>query len=134
MDKSSLPQWGWLLIGLFVAAILAQLINLTILAPLGVPESYWVITTTALMVPVLVYIGVWYEDDRQEYWEHSTGRIAGDLLFVVTGATLSAAMILVVLVEMDLSRLLTEITAIIIGFVGGWAVFWWRNLDLYRNG
>lgn len=133
MDKESLPRWAWLLVGLVVAAIVSQAINLAVLRPLGLPESFEVVTTITLMSPVLIYVGIWYDEHRQEYWEHSRARIVGDVLFVLTGALLGSATVLAMIVDTGWSRLILDILAMFAGFVAGWALFWWRNTELYRN-
>lgn len=88
MDKETLPRWGWLLLGLFAMAVVANTFNLFVLGPAGVPERYHVVTVITSMAPVLIYIGLWYDDDRQQYWDHSREHIVGDLVFVITGAAI----------------------------------------------
>lgn len=133
MDKESLPRWAWLLVGLVVAAIASQAINLAVLRPLGLPESFEVVTTITLMSPVLIYVGIWYDEHRQEYWDHSRARIVGDVLFVLMGALLGSATVLAMIVDTGWPRLILDILAMFAGFVAGWALFWWRNTELYRN-
>lgn len=131
MDKGTLPRWGWLLVGLFAMAILANMINVTVLEPLGLPGEYQVITVITGMAPVLIYVGVWYDDDRQHYWEQSRVRIGGDLLFVLAGAAIGASIALVAIVDFGLPRLAQDVVAMTVGFLLSWGLFWWRNPDLY---
>ncbi|MCU4974379.1 hypothetical protein OB955_16775 [Halobacteria archaeon AArc-m2/3/4] len=133
MDKESLPRWAWLLAALIVAAIVSQLINLVLLHPIGLSEEFEVVTTITLMSPVLIYVGIWYDEHRQEYWERSRGQIAGDVLFVLVGALLGSATVLAMIVDTGWSRLILDIVAMFAGFVTGWALFWWRNTELYRD-
>lgn len=135
MDKETLPRWGWLLIGLFAMAILANMINVLILGEYGLlSEEYQVITVIAAMAPVLIYIGVWHDDDRQYYWEHSRVRIVGDLVFILAGAAIGSAIALVAVVDVGLPRLAQDMVAMVVGFLLAWGTFWWRNPDLYDVG
>ncbi|WP_276255408.1 hypothetical protein [Halomontanus rarus] len=131
MDKESFPRWAWLLAGLVAAAMVSQAINLAALRPLGLPEAFEVVTTITLMSPVLIYVGLWYDDHRQEYWDHSRARIVGDVLFVLAGALLGSATVLAMIVDTGWSRLILDVLAMFAGFVAGWALFWWRNTELY---
>ncbi|MFC6764293.1 hypothetical protein [Natrinema soli] len=133
MDKERLPRWGWLLIGLFLAAMVANLLNLFVLGPTVLPEAYRSITVIAIMSPVLIYVGIWYDEDRQRYWTSSRAKIAGDVLFVVTGAALGSAITLVAIVGFGLSNFLTDILAMGAGFLLSWGLFWWRNQGLYAD-
>ncbi|MFA9425669.1 hypothetical protein [Natronorubrum sp. A-ect3] len=132
MDKETLPRWGWLLIGLFAMAIIANTLNIVVLGPAGLPEQFQVITVITLMAPVLIYIGVWYDEERQHYWEQSQEHIAGDVLFVFVGAAVGSAIALVAIVDIGLPRLLQDVGAMAAGFMLSWGLFWWRNPSLYR--
>ena len=131
MDKESLPQWGWLLIGLFATAIGAQLVNAIVLFPLGLPLDYQVVTIIAAMAPVLVYTGIWYEE-RETYWEKPRAHFYGDVLFVVFGAALGAAIVLLVVLDF-VGGFVADVLAMFGGFVAAYALFWWRNTDLYGD-
>ena len=133
MDKETLPRWGWLVIGLFGMAMVAFVINSAVLGPAGLPESYHVITVITGMAPVLIYVGVWYDEERQAYWEHTRGHIVGDLAFVVAGAAIGSAVALVAVIDLGLPRIVQEIVAMVGGFMLSWGLFWWRNPDLYRE-
>jgi len=85
MDKERLPRWGWLMVGLFLAVLVANLLNLLVLVPAVFPEAYRSVTVITTMSPVLIYVGIWYDEDRRRYWTNSRAKIAGDVLFVVTG-------------------------------------------------
>ena len=132
-DKEWLPRWGWLLVGLFGLAVLSTLVNATVFAPLGLPESYFVVTTIAAMAPVLIYVGVWHDDDRQHYWDHTRSRILSDLVFVVTGAALGAAFTVALTVDTGFGQIVRDLLAMTLGFVTGWLLFWFRNPELYRD-
>ncbi|WP_170831066.1 hypothetical protein [Natronobacterium texcoconense] len=134
MDKDRLPRWGWLLVGLFVASMGAQFVNAFVFAPAGLAEEYWVITVITAMAPVLIYLGIWYDDDRQHYWEYPRERIVGDLAFVLMGAAVGSALALVAIIDFDIPRLLREVVSMGVGFLFSWALFWWRNPDLYGVG
>ncbi|WP_049928193.1 hypothetical protein [Halopiger goleimassiliensis] len=131
MDKETVPRTGWLLVGLLAATILASVVN-AILSQYGFSEEYHAITVITAMAPVLIYVGVWYDDDRQHYWEHSTIRILGDLVFVLLGALAGSALVLLALLG-TLPWILEEIVAMAGGFAFGWGLFWWRNPELYRE-
>ncbi|RKD95939.1 hypothetical protein [Halopiger aswanensis] len=131
MDKERVPRWGWLLIGLFAASIVAQLLNV-ILGQAGLAEEYQVVTVIATMAPVLIYVGVWYDDHRQHYWEYSSARIVGDIAFVLLGAIIGATTVIAVLSGFEIPRYLQDILAMGGGFLVAWLLFWWRNPDLYR--
>lgn len=131
MNKGTLPRWGWLLLGLFAAAMLANAVNVAVLARLGLSEEYYVITVITAMAPVLIYVGIWHDDDRSDYWDHATARIVGDLLFVLSGAAIGSAIVLVGLGDVGLPSIVTEIAAMGGGFVLGWGLFWWRNPEMY---
>ncbi|QLK27715.1 hypothetical protein HYG81_08965 [Natrinema zhouii] len=133
MDKERLPRWGWLLIGLFLAAMVANLLNLFVLGPTVLPVAYRSITVITIMSPVLIYVGVWYDEERQSYWANSRAKIAGDVLFVVTGAALGSAITLVAIVGFGLPTFLTDILAMGVGFLLSWGLFWWRNQGLYAD-
>lgn len=132
MDKERLPRWGWLLVGLFAMMIVANVLNVAVLERVGVPEQYHVITLITSMAPVLIYIGVWYDEERQPYWEQSQEHIAGDLVFVVVGAAIGSAIALVAVIDIGLPRFIQDITAMAAGFMLSWGLFWWRNPNLYR--
>ncbi|PCR91394.1 hypothetical protein [Natrinema ejinorense] len=133
MDKERLPRWGWLLAGLFVAALVANLLNLFVLVPTVFPEEYRAVTVITTMSPVLIYVGVWYDEHRQHYWEQSGAHIAGDVLFVVTGAALGSAIVLVAIVDFGIPAFLREVLAMGAGFLMSWGLFWWRNPDVYAD-
>ncbi|MXV64629.1 hypothetical protein GS429_21635 [Natronorubrum sp. JWXQ-INN-674] len=133
MDKERLPRWGWLLIGLFAMAITANLLNFFVFEPAGLPSDYQVITVITSMAPVLIYIGVWYDEDRQQYWDHSREHIVGDVLFVVVGAAIGSAIALVAIVDFDFPQILQDVVGMAAGFMLSWGLFWWRNPDLYRG-
>ena len=133
MDKETLPRWGWLLLALFAMSIVATAFNLAVLSPAGVPERYHVVTVITSMAPVLIYIGVWYDEDRQQYWDHSREHIVGDLVFVVTAAAIGAGMALVATEGVGLPAFVEDVTAMAVGFMLSWGLFWWRNTELYRN-
>jgi hypothetical protein len=132
MDKTRLPRWGWLLLGLFAMSVLANLINVLVLYPAGLPPAYQAITVITLMSPVLIYVGLWYDEDRQHYWEQSREQITGDLLFIITGAALGSALVLVAIVDTGLAQILIDIVAMAVGFMLSWGLFWWRNPDVYQ--
>ncbi|GAB3671142.1 hypothetical protein [Halopiger thermotolerans] len=131
MDKERVPRWGWLVIGLFAASIVAQLCNV-FLDQAGLADEYQVVTVIATMAPILIYVGVWYDDHRQHYWEHSSARIVGDIVFVLLGAIIGATTVIAVLSGFGISRFLQDILAMGGGFLVAWLLFWWRNPDLYR--
>ncbi|SER26434.1 hypothetical protein [Natrinema salaciae] len=130
MDKTRLPRWGWLLVGLFLAALTANILNL-FLVPAVFPDAYRSITVITTMAPVLIYVGVWYDEDRQQYWTHSRARIVGDVLFVATGAALGSAIALVAIVGFGIPSFVQDVVAMGAGFLLSWGVFWWRNPGLY---
>ncbi|MFA9417253.1 hypothetical protein [Natrinema sp. HArc-T2] len=131
MDKARLPRWAWLTIGLFLAVLVSNLLNLFVLVPAVLPETYRSITVIAAMAPVLIYVGIWYDEERQPYWRQSRAKIAGDILFVVTGAILGSAIALVALVGVGLPGTVLDILAMSAGFLLAWGLFWWRNPTLY---
>lgn len=133
MDKDTLPRWGWLLAALFTAAITAGIVNAALLRPIGLPPAYDVVTTITLMGPVLIYVGLWYDEDREAYWEGSRAKIVGDVLFVVVGGLLGAAFAIAALIDVGLPRLATDVIAMLAGFLAAWALFWWRNTGIYRD-
>ncbi|WP_339105651.1 hypothetical protein [Haloterrigena salinisoli] len=133
MDKETLPRWGWLLLGLFAMAVAANAFNLAVLGPAGVPERYHVVTVITSMAPVLIYVGIWYDEDRQQYWNHSREHIVGDLVFVIMGAAIGAGMVLVAIEGRGLPPFVRDVTAMAVGFMLSWGLFWWRNTDLYRD-
>ncbi|SDC35263.1 hypothetical protein [Natrinema hispanicum] len=131
MDKARLPRWAWLMVGLFLAVLGSNLLNLLVLVPAVLPETYRSITVIAAMAPVLIYVGVWYDEERQPYWAQSRVKIVGDVLFVVTGAILGSAIALVALVGIGLPSTVLDILAMTAGFLLAWGLFWWRNPTLY---
>lgn len=133
MDKERLPRWGWLVIGLFAVSIVAQIVNQFILHPIGLPAVYQSITVITLMAPVLIYVGVWYDAERQHYWDQSQEHILGDVLFVVAGAALGSAIALMAIVNAGLPQMLQDIVAMAVGFMISWGLFWWRNPGVYRE-
>lgn len=133
MDKERIPRWGWLMAGLFVATLVANLLNVFVLVPTVFPDSYRAVTVITMMSPVVIYVGIWYDEDRQHYWNHSRARVFGDVVFVVTGATLGAAMTLVVTTGLGLPTFLLDIIAMAGGFLLSWGLFWWRNPELYAG-
>lgn len=133
MDKETLPRWGWLLVGLFVAAMSAQLLNAFVLEPIGLPEPYRVATVITFMSPILIYVGIWYDEDRQGYWERSRAWIAGDVAFVLSGAALGSSLAIVAVVDTGLPLIARDVLAMGAGFLLSWGLFWWRNPELYRD-
>ncbi|APX97927.1 MULTISPECIES: hypothetical protein [Natronorubrum] len=133
MDKESLPRWGWLLIGLFGMVLVAELLNFYVFRPAGVPQSFEVIPIITAMAPVLIFIGPWYDEERQHYWEQSQAHIVGDLLFVLVGAALGSAIVLAAIVTIGLPRIVQDILAMGGGFMLSWGLFWWRNTALYAG-
>ncbi|TYT61941.1 hypothetical protein [Natrialba swarupiae] len=133
MDKDRLPRWGWMLVALFSVTILANMLNVVVLGPAGLAEEYHVVTVIAAMALVLIYVGVWYDEERQEYWEFRTERIVGDVIFVVVGAIVGSGLAIVSIGEFGFSRLLQDVLAMVSGFVVAWGLFWWRNPELYRS-
>ncbi|APW97598.1 hypothetical protein CHINAEXTREME_07340 [Halobiforma lacisalsi AJ5] len=131
MDKERLPRWGWLLVGLFAASLVAQLVNAVLISQGILPERYQVITIITAMSPVLIYVGVWYDEDRQQYWENPRERIVGDVAFVLVGAAVGSSIALVAIIDLGTWRLLQELVAMAAGFLLSWGLFWWRNPDLY---
>ncbi|ELY41897.1 hypothetical protein C496_08881 [Natronorubrum tibetense GA33] len=114
-------------------AIIANTLNIAVLGPAGLPDEYQVITVITSMAPVLIYIGVWYDEERQEYWEQTREHIAADLVFVVTGAAIGSAIVLVPIVEFGLPRIVQDIIAMAAGFMLSWGLFWWRNTEVYSG-
>ncbi|WP_114577461.1 hypothetical protein [Saliphagus sp. LR7] len=133
MDKDTLPRWGWLLAALFAAAITASLANVALFRPIGLPQSYDVVTTIALMAPVLIYVGLWHDDERQAYWTNSRPKIVGDAVFTLLGALLGAGFAIAALIDVGIPRLATDVIAMLAGFLLAWGLFWWRNTELYRE-
>ncbi|MWV40348.1 hypothetical protein [Natrialba sp. INN-245] len=133
MEKDRLPRWGWMLVALFSVTILANMLNVVVLGPAGLAEEYHVVTVIAAMALVLIYVGVWYDEERQEYWEFRTERIVGDVIFVVVGAIVGSGLAIVSIGEFGFSRLLQDVLAMVSGFVVAWGLFWWRNPELYRS-
>ncbi|ELZ01910.1 hypothetical protein C482_05962 [Natrialba chahannaoensis JCM 10990] len=133
MDKEALPRWGWLLVGLFATAMIANLLNFTVLGPAGLGQDYQVVTIITAMSPVLIYVGVWYDEDRQHYWEQPREHIIGDVVFVIVGAALGSSLALVAIVGFGLWQILQDIIAMGAGFMLSWGLFWWRNPSLYRH-
>ncbi len=133
MDKDRLPRWGWLLVGLFGATIVAQLANLLVLFPLGLPFEYGVVAVIAAMSPVLIYVGLWYDEEKADYWENRRERIVGDVLFILLGASLGAAVVLVGLGGWP-RQLIADVLAMAGGFTLAWGLFYWRNPDIYFQG
>ncbi|ELY45001.1 hypothetical protein C495_08670 [Natronorubrum sulfidifaciens JCM 14089] len=111
--------------------LVANAFNMAVLRPAGVPEEYHVITVITSMAPVLIYIGVWYDEDRQPYWEQSREHIVGDLVFVIIGAAVGSAIALVAIIDVGLPQFLQDIAAMAVGFMLSWGLFWWRNPTLY---
>jgi len=132
MDKETLPRSVWLLLGLFVMLGISTVLNAFVFGPAGLPESYYIVTNITAMSLVVVYLGVWYDDDRQQYWEHARERIVADIVFVLGGTAVGASIALAVLLDTGLPRLAIDLGAMAAGFMLGWGLFWWRNPDLYR--
>jgi len=134
MDKSTLPRWGWLLLGLFTAAIAANIVYEALLRPFGLPEMYNVVVVIAAMSLVVIYVGIWY-DEKQTYWEHSRPQIFADVVFILTGAILGSSIALIGLLELGLSggQFLQDVVAMVAGFLSSWGLFWWRNSELYAT-
>lgn len=134
MDKERLPRWGWLLAGLLLASLLGSLINALVLFELGLPEHYQVVTVITAMAPVLIYVGVWYDEDRQHYWENSQTWILGDLTFILLGAALGSSLVLLAVDDVGLPGIVMDLLAMTGGFMLSWGMFWWRNPEVYRQG
>ena len=130
LDTDRYPEWAWLLLALFLAAVVANLVNV-VLSLFGFPEEYFVVTIIAAMSPVVIFLGIRFDDDRSHYWEYSRTRIVADLAFIVVTTALTAAFVLAFIGDTGLYELLQNILAMSIGFVAGWALFYWRNPDLY---
>lgn len=128
IEKETLPRWGWLMVGLFAMAILSNIINYALLHPHVYPEEYGSVTVIAAMAPVIIYVGIWYDDERQSYWQHSRARIAGDVAFIVLGAIAGAGS---TLLAVPGTGLVQDLAAMSVGFVVGWVLFYVRNPDLY---
>ena len=133
MDKETLPRWGWLLLGLFAMGVVANTFNLAVLRPAGVDQRYHVITVITSMAPVLIYVGIWYDEDRQQYWNHTRAHVVGDLFFVVVGAAMGSGIALLALENAGLPPIAQDFIAMAAGFMLSWGLFWWRNTELYRN-
>ncbi len=129
MDKDSLPRWAWLLAALLVTAFVAQLIN----AIAGVSPDWQVVMVVSLMAPVLIYVGIWYNEDRQHYWEHSRGKIGGDIVFIIVGTGLGAGIGVAATIDFIGTQIIRDVLAMGTGFVFGWSLFWWRNTELYGS-
>lgn len=133
MDKERLPQWVWLLLGLFAMAMFSQVLNVLVLGPVGLPPEYFVVTLIAGMSLVVIYISVWYEDDRANYWEQSGASYFGDVFFVLLGTIIAAGFAIAVTLEAGLGQLFRELIGMIAGFATAWGMFYWRNTGLYRT-
>ncbi|AHG00450.1 hypothetical protein HALLA_18255 [Halostagnicola larsenii XH-48] len=133
MDKERLPQWGWLLLGLFAMALLSQVLNVLVLGPAGLPPEYFVVTLIVGMSLVVIYVSVWYEDDRADYWDQSGASYFGDVFFVVLATIIAAAFAIAVTLEAGLGQLFRELIGMIAGFATAWGMFYWRNTGLYRT-
>lgn len=133
VDKEWLPQWGWLLVALFGLAMVANLANLLVFGPIGLPEEYHIVPIIAAMVPAIIFVGIWYDEDRHHYWDHSRLRIVGDLVFVVAATAIGAAFATVFVVDIGIHQIVRDIIAMTVGFVMGWVLFWFRNPSMYRN-
>ncbi len=129
MEKSKYPQWMWLLLALTVAAIVATFVS----AVLQVSDDWQIAIVVTMMAPVLIYVGVWYEEDRQHYWDHPRSKILGDVVFVVIGTGLGAGMAVALTIDLIDSRFVRDIVAMVPGFLAGWVLFWWRNPTLYQS-
>ncbi|MFP9190073.1 hypothetical protein [Natronosalvus vescus] len=128
MNKDRFPQWMWLLLALMVAALLANVLSVLF----GVSDDWQITIVVTMMAPVLIYVGIWYEEERQHYWEHSRAKISGDLLFLVVGTGIGAGIAVAFTLELIGNRFLRDILAMVAGFLTGWILFWWRNPELYR--
>ena len=133
MEKETLPRWGWLLGGLLIASLIGTLLNNLVLFGLGLPEEYQVVTVITAMAPVLIYVGIWYDEERQGYWEKSRGWMAGDLTFVLLGAALGSSMVLLVIDDVGVPQIVKDLLAMTGGFMLSWGMFWWRNPEVYRE-
>ncbi|WP_254861674.1 hypothetical protein [Halovivax gelatinilyticus] len=130
VEKDSLPRWGWLMVGLLIMAFVSNILNQLFFHPYVFPQEYGAVTVIAAMAPVIIYVGIWYDEDRQSYWRHSRAHIFGDVAFVVLGAVAGAGSALLAVPGTGLAQDLVAMTA---GFVVGWALFYTRNSDLYRS-
>lgn len=133
MDKERLPQWAWLLLGLFAMAVLSQVLNVLVLGPVGLPAEYFVVTLIAGMSLVVIYVSVWYEDERADYWDQTGAGYFGDIFFVLLGTIIAAAFAIAVTLEVGLGQLFRELIGMIAGFATAWGMFYWRNAGLYRT-
>ncbi|AGB14959.1 hypothetical protein Halru_0315 [Halovivax ruber XH-70] len=131
VDRDRLPRTGWLFVGLLVMALVTNLLNALLFHPLGLPVSFGAATVIAGMAPVIIYVGVWYDEEKRPYWEHNRLRIATDVTFVVIGTLLGASVALFGLLELGLPRLPRELVAMLVGLVAGWALFYTRNPEIY---
>ncbi|MFC7237230.1 hypothetical protein ACFQS4_03200 [Saliphagus sp. GCM10025317] len=128
MDKETLPEWAWLFLGLMVAAAAANLASVV----LQISTDWRMAIIVTAMAPVLVYVGVWYDPDRQYYWEQSRAKIFGDVGFLVVGTAVGAGIAIALTIDLIGSQFLRDLVAMLVGFLTGWALFWWRNPNLYR--
>ncbi|WP_247730854.1 hypothetical protein [Halovivax limisalsi] len=131
LDKERLPRWGWLTVGLVAAAFASNVLNVA-LVTLGVlsPE-YGAVTVIASMAPVMIYVGVWYDEERQHYWHHDRLRVVADVAFVVLGAVAGSTAALLA-IGGSVGGFLAELLAMAAGFVAAWVLFYVRNPDLYE--
>lgn len=133
VDRDRLPQWGWLLVGLILTATTANVLNAAVFFQIGLDDSYGVVTVIAAMSPVLIYVGIWHDEDRRHYWENSRAWIYSDVTMIVAGAALGAAVAMVVLIDLIDQQLLRELLAMVVGFFSGWLLFFFRNPEVYRG-
>ncbi|MCU4926232.1 hypothetical protein OB905_09580 [Halobacteria archaeon AArc-dxtr1] len=134
MDKERLPQWAWLLLGLFVTALVANTIYISVLEPIGLSPDYLVVILISSMSLVVIYLGVWYNEERSAYWERPKAAMFGDVTFVLVGAVTVSALVISIGLDRGLSQLPRELLAMIAGFATAWVLFYWRNPDLYGAG
>ena len=135
VDRDRFPRWVWLMLGLFVMAMLANMVNAFVLIPNDIiDQRYAVVTVIAGMAPVIVYVGIWYDDHRRHYWEYHRLKIAGDLTFIVLGTIAGTGFSLIGLAETGLHTIVQDLIGMTIGFLAGWLLFYVRNPDLYFTG
>ena len=134
MNTDRLPEWAWLLLALFVVAIVTNLVYVLVLSPIGWPESYLVVVLIASMTLVVIYFGIWNDDSRAHYWERSRAARIADAIFMLVTAMTVGGLVVAVGIDAGLSQLVRELLAMVVGFVSAWALFYFRNPDLYSFG
>lgn len=133
MDLESVPRWAYLLGALFLAAVLASVTNAILVETFQIDEAFRVITVIAMMTPIVIYAGIWFDESRHEYWERSRQHMVGDVAFMLAAAIAGSTMVIIALVDLGLGRLVREIAAMLVGLGSAWVLFYWRNIDIYRG-